>query len=83
MANQFEVPAWMVPYIREMVDLPGGRPEDLVAAVGDYGGKVALMRGTPEGQAIAAEVQISLLMRLRVAGLLKEAPEASKGAPKP
>jgi hypothetical protein len=68
----FKVPDWMVPMLNDMVDLPGNRPEDLLKVLEGYNGKSGNLRATPEGQALAVEVQLELLMRLRVAGWLKE-----------
>jgi hypothetical protein len=68
----FVVPDWMTPLISHMIDLGGNKPEDLVRAMENYKGKAGALRSTPEGQAIAADVQVGLLMRLRVAGLLKD-----------
>jgi len=68
----FAIPDWMPPYIPEMVDLGGSKPEDLVRAMNEYGGKAGTLLATPEGKAISANAQVSLLMRLHVAGMLKE-----------
>lgn len=70
--SDFIVEPWLEPYIPQMIDLPGNKPADLIQAMADYKGKAGALRGTPEGRAIAADVQVGLLMRLRVAGMLKE-----------